>query len=88
MNLPCATSHSNASKLDAVFVVQCLKQCLLVRREDKRREEKRREEDRREETTKEDNGGKKERREKRRDERRRDGEEREAPCSCPARLRV
>ena len=45
MNLPCATSHSNASKLDAVFVVQCFIQCLLVRKE-KRRKEKRREEKR------------------------------------------
>ena len=46
LNLPCATSHSNASKLDTVFVVQCFIQCLLVRREEKRkgREEKRREE--------------------------------------------
>ena len=30
MNVPCATSHSNASKLDAVFVDQCFVQCLLA----------------------------------------------------------
>ena len=66
LNLPCTTSHSNASKLDTVFVVQCFIQCLLVRREEKRREEKRREEKRREE---------KRREEKRREEKRREEEE-------------
>ena len=30
MNVPCATSHSNASKLDAMFVDQCFIQCLLA----------------------------------------------------------
>ena len=30
MNLPCATSHSNASELDAMFVDQCFVQCLLA----------------------------------------------------------
>ena len=30
VNLPCATSHSNASKLDAMFVDQCFIQCLLA----------------------------------------------------------
>ena len=39
MNVPCATSHSNASKLDAAFVDQCFVQCLLARREEKTREE-------------------------------------------------
>ena len=36
MNVPCATSHSNASKLDAVFVDQCFVQFVGV----KGREEK------------------------------------------------
>ena len=36
MNLPCATSHSNASKLDAMFVDQC-----FIQREEKRRERRR-----------------------------------------------
>ena len=40
MNLPCATSHSNASKLDAVLVDQSFTQC-LVTREEKRREKRR-----------------------------------------------
>ena len=30
MNVPCATSHSNASKLDAVFVDQCIVHSLLA----------------------------------------------------------
>ena len=30
VHLPCARSHSNASKLDAVFVDQCSVQCLLA----------------------------------------------------------
>ena len=30
VHLPCDTSHSNASKLDAVFVDQCFVQCLLA----------------------------------------------------------
>ena len=30
VNLPCVTSHSNASKLDAMFVDQCFIQCLLA----------------------------------------------------------
>ena len=30
VNVPCATSQPNASKLDAVFVDQCFVQCLLA----------------------------------------------------------
>ena len=43
MNVPCATSHSNASKLDAVFVDQCFVLCLLAWREEKRRVSRREE---------------------------------------------
>ena len=85
MNVPCATSHSNASKLDAVFVVQCFMQCLLVRREEKREERREERGERREERgeRREERGERREEREqrktteerkrgeKRRDERRR-----------------
>ena len=69
MNLPCAASHSNTSKLDAEFVVLCF----IKRREEKRREEKRREEKRREEKRREE----KRREEKRREEKRREEKRRE-----------
>ena len=41
-NLPCARSHSNALKLDAVLVDQCFTQCFVARREEKRRERRER----------------------------------------------
>ena len=36
VNLPCARSHSNALKLDAVLVDQCFTQCFVAGRGEKR----------------------------------------------------
>ena len=44
VNLPCATSHSNASKLDAMFVDQCCIQFVGVRGKRKRKREERKKE--------------------------------------------
>ena len=70
LNLPCATSHSNASKLDAVFVDQCFVQCLLAWREEKRRAS-RREEKRKKRKRKNKSKSKSKRRSKRKRKRKR-----------------
>ena len=53
MKLPCARSHSNVSKLDAVLIKQCFTQCLVARREEKegRKKEREKEREQREERT-------------------------------------
>ena len=82
-NIPCREASAvklapdHTSKLDAVLVEPCFKQCLLARREEKRREKRKqkREEKRREEKRREEK--RKRREEKRREEKRREEKRRE-----------
>ena len=41
VKLPCAKSHSNASKVDALLAKQCFTQYLVVGREERRKKSKR-----------------------------------------------